>query len=368
MKKNSYKNKTRIFTKSPSDPFIRNFFNNDDIHKIKPQVLGGTPKISDVRLLQLLNNGIKFIRLFFPDIYSLTPGKSDEKSLFESISKHTHALKEELQILLRKYGGDTYEYLQIFSIKENKYINTDGYLDSLIEQLEQLHCGIAKTIDIVTGKKGWDVYLISTANNEELRKTLNNINPQKLLNEKILLVLKSIKCKTAHFYAYDTNNNAKWFSAQCNKLPKNFVKFPKITGEVIVIQHDGKRKKDIKKILNFIKSQKYHIQKKSKKTGNQSKAQIAAFIDYLIEVYEEATGKNANENFSCPKVTQTTTRQPYRGQFYDFVILVFMIIEEKVKSQFSNITNPFEIELIKQSYALPKHIERVLKQHKRNVE
>jgi 5-hydroxyisourate hydrolase-like protein (transthyretin family) len=92
-----------------------------------------------------------------------------------------------------------------------------------------------------------------------------------------------------------------------------------------------------------------------KKTGNNTNNSSIQCIYELINVYELATKMKAKDNF------KQDVKDKYKGQFYDFVYIVFFIIQTNYKKRYPNTKkrNPFSVALLDTSYALGKLIQRV---------
>ncbi|HSW69777.1 MAG TPA: hypothetical protein VLI69_06485 [Gammaproteobacteria bacterium] len=98
-----------------------------------------------------------------------------------------------------------------------------------------------------------------------------------------------------------------------------------------------------------------------KRTGGNSRDSIPNLILNLISVYERITDKTAEENFQ----QDPTEDPPYVGQFYEFLHLIFKIINENYSIRYPNTKEPnpfridFENENKEKSHSLGKYVRKV---------
>ncbi|MFW2572118.1 hypothetical protein [Legionella sp. 29fVS95] len=147
--------KTRLFSHTVGDPFVGKFFNEIEIDQIIADVFNGDIQITKDKLFELLNNIISFLGTFYPDINRLTPGKTDELKLLEKIEHHTTELLGYLDILLNKYGYETWQHIKLYA-PWAKEVNTRLSLDGLFEACQMLDAALPlakKCIENKPGKK-----------------------------------------------------------------------------------------------------------------------------------------------------------------------------------------------------------------------
>lgn len=147
--------KTRLFTQAVGDPFVGQFFNEEDIDEIVENVFDGEMQISRSNLFELLSNIVSFLGTFYPAINKLTPGKTDELKLLEEIEYHTSGLLEHLDILLNQYGHETWQYIKLYA-PWAKQMDTRLSLDAVFETCQMLDAALPtaqRDIEKKSGKK-----------------------------------------------------------------------------------------------------------------------------------------------------------------------------------------------------------------------
>lgn len=249
--------KTRLFSHTVGDPFVGNFFNEAEIDQVISDVFDGRIQITPNNLLALMNHIVSFSGTFYPAQNKLTPGKTDELELLKKIAHHTAPLLEYIDILLNKYGHETWQHIKLYA-PWAKVADTRQSLDGVYETLQMLDAALP-------------------------------IATQKIKNSP------------------------------------------------------------------------------GKKTGNNSLQAIPGLIYDLISIYEEATGKPADKNFHQDRKGGTLS---YKGQFFDFVRSVLIIINGKFDELYPNSKdeNPFKICLIETSVALGQHIYRTISSIKKKYD
>jgi len=148
-----FKEKTRLFTRTGSDPFFVNFFNKTDIDLVIKTVFLNKTHITKEHLLDLLNNIVSNIGSFYPDINKLTPGKTDELALLKKIARHTTPLLEYIDILLNKYGHETYQHIRLYA-PWAKEINTRQSVDGVYETLQMLDAALPIAMQEIKNSAG----------------------------------------------------------------------------------------------------------------------------------------------------------------------------------------------------------------------
>lgn len=147
--------KTRLFSHTVGDPFVGKFFNEVEIEQIIADIFNGDIQITKDNLFELLNNIVSFLGTFYPDINRLTPGKTDELKLLEKVDHHISALLGYLDILLNKYGYETWQHIKLYA-PWAKEVNTRLSLDGLFEACQMLGAALpiaTKCIENKPGKK-----------------------------------------------------------------------------------------------------------------------------------------------------------------------------------------------------------------------
>ncbi len=217
----TYKDKTNFPGGTGADIFIRGFFTEEDVGKLREHVFKDDQFIDLKNLQDLLNNVVSFIAT--GRLIRLKPGRADKKELIDSICDIAENLDQHLNILINQYGYETFKHIPI--------ISREGY--------------------------GWndhDTY-------------------------QYIIRLKEDLLKLAHV---------------CDVIKRGLDK------------------------------------ESGNKTGDNSQNAIPRLIYYLVQVYEQVTSKNAKENFK----QATSEEPPYKGQFYDFVRMVFVILNENYKIRY----------------------------------
>ena len=136
-----FKEKTRLFTRTVGDPFFVNFFTETDIERIIKSVFVHHIYITNERLLELLNNIVSYLGSFYPDVNKLTPGRTDELELLEKIARHTTPLLEYIDILLNKYGPETYQHINLYA-PWAKEVSIRQSVDGVYETLQMLDAAL----------------------------------------------------------------------------------------------------------------------------------------------------------------------------------------------------------------------------------
>ncbi|KTC81715.1 hypothetical protein [Legionella brunensis] len=145
--------KTRLFRHTVDDPFVGKFFNEVEIEHIIADVFSGNIQITKDNLFELLNNIVSFLGTFYPDINRLTPGKTDELKLLEKVEHHTSELLGYLDILLNKYGYETWQHIKLYG-PWAKEVNTRQSLDGVYETLQMLDSALPIAMQKIKNSPG----------------------------------------------------------------------------------------------------------------------------------------------------------------------------------------------------------------------
>ena len=107
----SYKSKRRIFSTKNNTPFMTNFFTKEDGDLLIPCIFDDIDCQDE--LIKMLNNSVKYCATLFPHYNDLTPGKGDEKDLFDKLQENFKQTKDNLNLLLHRYGYETSRHINL---------------------------------------------------------------------------------------------------------------------------------------------------------------------------------------------------------------------------------------------------------------
>lgn len=348
--KAEYKNKSRYFSTPEHAPFMHDFFSHDDITCVISILFGGKEDIANKdlkckQLTEMLNNALRLGASLHPHIDTLSPSRADEKELLKSISNYAAYIREDMTILLQKYGYPTYQYL-----------NRD------VEQLQHFsdlaaitHSTTKDAINRIDGRLARIIYSPPTPDDKK-----------KVIRQQEVLLI------------YDTEEQSFKIGycapySQCNL---NSYREHLITDNSLLAQYrtdyfDKKKKfvkspehiKNLNIILEKLECPALIITPSEKKRGDNTFNAAKALIDSLGMIYEEITARKVKDNFKQPKIhAQGAT---YQGQFYDFCHAVFEAINRNYEKRYTHQTQPtdthlFYIDLTKK-HTLGKQILTVIR-------
>jgi hypothetical protein len=231
----SYESKRRIFSTKNNTPFMSDFFTKEDCELLIPRIFCETNCHDE--LVKMLNNSVKYCAKLFPHYNELTPGKGDEKDLFDELQSNFKQTKNSLNLLLHQYGYETSRHINLSKNEITTLLN-------LLRKAE----------------------LAMPAAHESLSQT------------------------------------------------------------------PGKRR------------------------GNNTHNATKALISSLIMTYEKLTGKKAAANFKQPKAEGLD----YQGNFYNFCVVVFEIINKRFSARCGEAENIFLIQS-NDSFSLGSQIRKIFK-------
>jgi hypothetical protein len=133
----NFKDKTNIFSRSSGDLFFSHFFDENDVDNIIDSIFNNQIIADKTYFLELLNNTISFVGSFYPDIYSISPGKNDELQLLKALEKLKKKEIELLDTLLYKYGHKTLQHFKIS--QQGKSLSTWQFLETTHRNAETLY-------------------------------------------------------------------------------------------------------------------------------------------------------------------------------------------------------------------------------------
>jgi len=107
----SYKSKRRIFSTKNNTPFMTNFFTKEDGDLLIPRIFDSVDCHDE--LIKMLNSSVKYCATLFPHYNDLTPGKGDEKDLFDKLQEDFKQTKDSLHLLLHRYGSETSRHINL---------------------------------------------------------------------------------------------------------------------------------------------------------------------------------------------------------------------------------------------------------------
>jgi len=349
-KKAEYKNKRRYFSTPENAPFMRDFFSHDDITSASSILFDDKEGIVNqgiecTQLTAMLNNVLRRGACFYPHIDTVSPSRADEKELLQSISTSADRIREDMIILLQKYGYLTYQYLN-HDIEQ---------LQSFSDLADKMHRATKGAIERIDGRLARIIYSSPTSDDKK-----------KVTQQQEVLIIydadeQTFKVGYCAMYDQCAQSSYREYSITDNNLLTQYRTDYFDEKKSLVKNSDHINKLNI--ILEKLDCPALIITPSEKKRGDNTFNAAKYLIDSLIKIYEKFTGRKVKDNFKQPKVhAQGAT---YQGQFYDFCHAVFKAIDCNYEKRCTQQPQPTDTHLfyidLDKKHALGKQILAVIR-------